>query len=455
METLILVKGQLVLGVSLNNDHANAGYSPEERGHNLEYSQGAILYPQPAPVDLSANVTGNIIAFENDPNFLGNDAYAVDASGAFYTIDGTTVTKRQTDSTNSYAYGTTDMKYFRGALYATTTQEVVQLQGSDLSTIDDDFWTDTESRTALQNFYRHPLEVVEDTLYIADKNMIHTWDATDSVYAAMSLPDSFNITSLRVHTDGRHLMAFCSETVNYSHTQKARAKIYLIDTVTLEFIREIDVDDQTEGTINAGGVTYVTYGKNFGYFNGDGYTFLRKLNTLEPTYNHGLASKDGIVLIRERPAILAYGDIGTGQNVFWYPFFNTVNGNSLGAIGNQGDNRVLASYTSNKLAQIDFDLVNGTTAWKSNPISFSGKVWIRKIVIETEPLASGSDHDFYMVNKNGTQTLLFSMTYSEDGAISEKTKMVNIYTDLIWFKWDWIATPKGVKKITIFYESGE
>lgn len=452
MATFTIDKTDWARGVSITENHNDGGFSPLKRGHNLSVAQGGILFPKPAGTDLAgATVVASIIAFTADPSFLGNDAYGLDTGGNFYTVDGATVTKRQTDAVKTYTSGTSHLKTFLGSLFATSGTDIAKLDGSDLSSIDHDWWTATAGESALQSSYRHPMEVVEDTLYIADQYRIHTYDGSTTVYEAMVLPSLYNITSMIVHTDGRHLLVFVAETANFSHTARARAKLFMIDTLDLEFIREIDIDGQVEGVINVGGVIYCTYGNNLGYFNGDGLTFLRKLANAT-TYSHNLANMEGTLLVRETNGLLAYGNLGLG-NVFWYPWDNAW---ALTAIYYAGDNTVMTSSSDEKLNKLDFDTYGGAGIWDSNQYSFAGKVWIRKIVVESETLESGGNITFSSINKNGTAAVIGTLTFAADGAISEKTMTCNIYTDLFRLRiaFDALNT-KGIRKITIHYEDGE
>lgn len=457
MQSIVIDKEVWKRGINISDDHAGGGFSPRSgaRGQNLKISLGGILRAKPATVDLSANVTTEIIAFTADAAFLGNDGYAVDTGGRFYTINGSTVTLRQTDAVKAYTSGNTYLKTFLGSLYATSTTDIAKLDNSDLTVMDNDWWTATQGEGALQSSWRHPMEVVEDTLYIADQYYIHTWDGTTSVYAAMTLPVGYNITSIIVHTDGRHLLVFMAETANFSHTKRARAKMFMVDTVNLEFVREIDIDAQVEGTINVGGVIYCTYGMNLGYFNGDGLTFLRKLEN-QTTYSNNLANMEGDLIIREKNGLLAYGNLGEG-NVFWYPW-TSEGSNDITAIFYAGDNCMITSAPAAKLDKMDFDTFAGIGRFESGFISFPGKVWIRKVEVITETLISGDSMLMSAMDKNNNSIVssFIDLSFNIDGAISEKVKFVNFFVDIIKFRLIYQSgNLAGVKKIIIYYEDGE
>jgi hypothetical protein len=454
MQTLTIGPADWVRGVSTSDKHNDGGFSPLMKGHNLELYQGGLLLPQPARSDLSSGVNSSIIAFTADPSFLGNDGYALDDTGRFYTINGSTVTVRQTDTTRTFVSGTSYLKTYKGSLYVTSTTNIGKLDASNITTYDPTWWTVTIGSSALQSTYRHPLEVIEDTLYIGDQNYIHTWNGVAGVYQAMSLPNSYNITNMIAHTDGRHLLVFMAETVNYSHTRRARAKLFVVDTVNLEFEREIDIDAQVEGSINVGGVIYVTSGENLGYFNGDGITFLRKLGT-NPTYSHNMANKDGVLLVREGNAVLAYGNLGGKGNVFWYPY-QTTHASTLSAIYYYGSGKILTSSAGQKLDLVDFAGFGGAAEWDSNFYAFPGKVWIRKVRIETEYLTSGSSMLINIVDKSQNVKTVMALSYASDGAINEKEAFCNILLDLAKFRVSFDAgNAKGVRNAIIYYEDAE
>lgn len=454
MQSLLINKDNWQLGVATSDRHTDGGTSPARKGHNFEVSQAGLLLPQPARTDLSANVTSQIIAFTADPTFLGNDGYALDESGNYYTISGTTVTKRQTDSTRTFAYGTSNLKTYKGSLFATSTTNVSKLDGSNITTTDATWWTGTMGAAALNSAYRHCMEVVEDTLFISDNNMLHTYNGVAAVYAAMSLPSYYNITNMILHTDGRHLIVFVAETVNYSHTRRARAKMYVIDTVNFEFEREVDIDAQVEGSINVGGVIYVTYGGNLGYFNGDGVTFLRKLST-NPTYTHSLANKEGILLVREANSVLAYGNLGGKNNVFWYPYETTAS-NTISGIYYYGGNKILTSSSGQKLDLLDYSTFAGAAEWDGVYYTFPGKIWIRKIVVETEYLTTGSSMLFSVVDQSQNVSTIMSMSYAVDGAVNHKEMFCNVLTNMFKPRVSFDAgNLRGVRNITLWYEDAE
>jgi len=453
----ILNADTFILGEGESNAIADRGFSTLTKDVNLTKERGVLYFNETETDRGGATLTGNVIASTYDASFLGNDVYLLDDDGAFYTLNGSTLTKRQTDSTNSYVIGTSEIEQFRGNLYATST-DIARLTGSDLTALDHDWWTNTRSHAALESSYRHPLETVEDTLYIADKNKIHTWDDSTTVYNAMSLPTSVNITSLRRHPDGQHLIAFCGVTANYSHTGGGGGLIYIIDTVNLEWIREIKIEAQIEGSTNVGGVIYVTYGDKLGYFNGDGITYLKTLNSAT-TYSHNLGSMEDMLLVRDGTDILAYGDLGKGK-VFWRIASNRTNSQAINNFIYKGENKLLLAYSDGSggglLKEIDYDNAGIYGELVTNKIDFGSKVWIRKIVIlHTETNGAGtSAFNVFSLDSEGDSTTIRNVSYSSK-TVTETRIDTNIYTDYFQLKITGSNDDIGYRRVVVFYESGE
>lgn len=428
METPIITIDfrNFILGESTDERAPNRGFSKQSNSINL-YKEKGTLYFQEAATDRSTNLEGDVIATTNDPDFLGNDNYIVDDEGKFYTLDGNTLTKRQTDAVKTYARGTTDLLKYQGAVYATSQTDVAYLTGGDLTAIDHDWWTTTRGHSALQSSYRHPMEIVEDTLYIADKNEIHTWDGTTSVQAAMALPTGVNITTLRKHTDGRHLIAFCGVTANYSHTLSGGGVIYLIDTVNLEFIREIAIDTQVEGSKNVSGVIYTTYGDKLGYFNGDGITWLRDLTAGSTTYSHEIGNAEDILIIRDGIDVLAYGDLGQGK-VFWRAYRTSApTYSSVTAVGYKGSNKILVGFveagSGEKLHEVNIRNAGVVGGFYSNHYQLGGHVAIRRIEIDHTETANPATNGFALTLYDGVGNQLYTAAPSYVNQTIQQTRL--------------------------------
>lgn len=446
-----------IQGASFSKRISLGGLSPEDKGVNLFKEQATVLYPQPLPVDITG-LEDDAIEMILDPEFGGNDAFILDKSGKFYTLDGTTLTKRQTDATNTYVFGTSKMVVFKGDVYASSQGDIALLDGTNLSTLDHDWWTNTKSKSALQTDQRHDLVVIEDTLYIPDGNSIHTWDGTTAVEDAIQIPTDMNIITATKHPNGRDLIVFASRSKNYSHTLRVEARVYVIDTNTSEFISETSLDDQVEGVIDVGGGYFITSGDVFGILNGSSVDLIRKITkpSTAAVYKPKMTNFDGVVMVVDNNAVLAYGDLNGLGDIPFYPYYNNDNQNEIKAILAIGSKQLLVAYSTNTLKKLDFNNSDGVARAKTGKLKFPGKVWIRKIEVFLESaLSSGSQHSLLIANEAGSEQSLGSMNYSSDGAIKSKEFWCNMLLKELNFVVSWLAVPKGVKRIDIYYESGE
>lgn len=461
MKILTIDKEEFQRGITIDNEDDDGGISPLSYGLNHILSKGITLTPIADYLATSSNPTSDIVDSCIDPSYLGDDAFFVSSDGKFYILDNGTLTLKQTDSVKTYTYGNSRIITFKGSTFCTSTTDITLLNPT-MSTIDVTWWTATLGKSALNQYYRHPMAVVEDTLYIADKNMIHTWDGTNGVYNAMTLPSSYNITELCISTDGRHLMVFCSETANYSHHKKTNARLFIVDTVTLEFIQELKVADQTESAVNVGGITYVIYGKSFGYFTGRGYKFLCHLDIANPVYSSRVAVIDNILIIAEDSKLLAYGDVNGKGNIFFYiarsqsPYNIIRNIISFGVTG-VDDNKLAVNFVDSAsnyvLHTLDLDSRGTGNIDVLTKKYRKGKVWIRRIDVETETLASGDSLAISIVNADGTYNQIGTFSYALNGAVQTGRFECNQLVDFIQLRLQWANF--AIKSIKIYYESGE
>lgn len=399
----------LLLGESRSDLIADKGFSPDSNSLNLIKEPGKLYFLE-SPTTVGGGIlTGAPIATAYDKNILGNDAYLVDDEGAFYYYSGTTLTKAQTVTADTFTLGTTDMLQFLGNLYATSNTRIVQLGNSNLTTVDSSWWT------GLSSGYRHPLEKVENTMYIGDANLIHAWNGTTSTSGAITLPTDVNVTSLRKHPDGVHLIAFCGLTQNYSHTKPQGGRIYIIDTVIKDWVREIEIESQVEGSRLVGGIVYVTYGAKFGYFSGDGIKFLRKLTTSATTYSQNINNIEDILLVRDGINVLAFGDLGAGN--VWWNCYQQPNANVITTFTYVGDNKMVFGSSDGSgggtLYTVDYDNAGTYGAFYSNRIMFPTLSVIHKLILvhDLSNSSGTSGFDVYHRDMDGNLAFLKRASY--------------------------------------------
>jgi hypothetical protein len=452
MQTLDIGAKNFIAGESLTDSISDRGFSPASSYLNLTKDKG-VLYFMEGVTDIGgATLTGNIVAATYDKNYLGNDGYFVDDEGAFYTLSGTTFTKRQSTTSSAPVLGTTELIQFLGATYCSTGTQIMQLNGTDLTGAFDPGWWET----GITANYRHPMERVEGTLYIGNVNLISTWDGTTSTLAGITLPTDANVTSLRKHPDGRTLLAFCGLSADYSHTRGLNGRIYLIDTVNKTWTREIDINTQVEGSRVSNGVVYVTYGQNIGYFNGNGISFLKRLTTSTTTYSHNIINFEDKLLIRDGLEVLCYGDLGAG-NVWWKMFHQVTNAQSINCILYKGDNVLLVAFSNGSgaglLKQVDYDNAGTNGYFYSNRYTFGSEVRIRRIDILHDVSNSAGTTNFTVYSRDieNTESTVQDVTYTNQ-SVSTTRINCDIRTNMFQLKITLLQDDIGFKLIRIFYE---
>lgn len=439
-----------------------AGLSPDYKGQNYYASKGDALAGQPSLVTMSGYLAGgSIIAAIVDPSIGGKDALFVTSLGNFFYSDGLTFSSFLDDSAHSTEYrkGKTDLKYFKGSFYATRNTDIVKFE-TNLSTKDLTWWTVTKAKAALNSTGPHPMEIVEDTLYIADLNEIHTWDGITAVKGQFALPTGYIITTIKVHPDGRYLKVFATDTINMDHSDQVESKMYLLDTTTLEFINEYDLTEQVEGAINLGGTTFLTFGDNFGYFDGSGLKTLRKIeyvgNSLTPLFTPYLSTFGQTIIIPSTHYVMAYGDVSGKGNIFFYPL-SIISDNFINFIYPITNKYWLVQYQDagggQSLARVDMNSYRNISG-QTTKIDPGAKIWIRKLKIFTDALPANCYVQIYIRKADGTTTEIGVLDYASDGNIKSKDFFCNVLADFIqpFILGDYAPL---IKKIHLQYESAE
>ena len=465
LKNLILDNKNWQLGASTEDgsDFAGvAGLSPDIKGQNYFLSKGDAIAGQPNIVNMTgATLGGNVIAGLTVPGSTAADSVLVSSDGKYYSTSGTTIAEIGDDSAHAanYIKGRVELKYFQGDFFATNNGDIVQFENN-LTTFDYSWWVTTKGKTALSILGPHPMEVVEDTLYIADLEKIHTFDGATAVYNQVSLPIGYVITAMRVHTDGRYLKVFATDTYNFSHDDKSQSKLYIFDTVTLEFVNSYDLEEQVEGAINSGGICFCTYGDNFGYFTGSGLKLIRKITLpgsgADPLYSPAISILNNTVLFPSKDYANAFGDVSGKGDIFFFPLSISA-GSYLHFLLPITKIYCLVQYEdsqgNHKLGRVDFSTCTSLEA-QTTKIDAGAKLWIRKVTIYMDAMPNSSYFTLYNRQQDGTVKEIGSASQSVDGSITQKTIFCNILTDFIhpYISGNFNAT---IKKIHIQYESAE
>ena len=447
---IIISSKEIIRGESSSKYVSDAGFSPDSYNLNLTRKRG-ILDFAPSMTDRGgAILTGNIIASTYDGGIVGvgNDALFVDASGSFYTLaSNDTFTKRQTNSDRAWTLGVTDAIQFLGNLYASHESGFAKLDGSALTTIDAGWW-----ETDISTGVRHPIERVESSIYFGDANLIHAWNGTTSTVSWVTLPTDVNITSLRKHPDGVHLIAFCSLKKDAPHQKNAPGRIYIVDLIIRQWIREIDMEAQVEGSRLLGSVVYVSYGYNIGYFNGNGISFLKKLSDSSTTYSHNFGNMEDILLVRDGQHVRAFGDLGAGK--VWWRLAKTSadTDDNINNIIYRGNMVLLIAYrdtgTSPFLKEINYANTGSTGLFFSNRYDFPAETKIKRIEVIHKRVAGNL---LMTCNDEEDNAVTLTDNITTDTVSSKSRREINYLCDTFQYRQG--QGPGEIRLIRIFYDT--
>ncbi len=486
METIVIDANNFIQGVSTAEWLADAGYSPKTKGHDLARSKG-ILYPMPATDTTDAPTARIVYKCANtafDQTSIDEKAFLADEAGNYYSLQlNGTLTVRKTDSTNTgdYAVGF-GMVIFKGYLYTAVNDEITRISlttnAGGLNTTD--FTWGTTTYGSILSGQPILLQVVEDTLYIMTTYRIHTWDGTTKVTDALRLPLDIYATASIIHPNGRDLIVFTTrhdstggaQRAIQNHLYKTESFAFIINTATLEYTQRIPIVDQVEGVRNVNGILYVTYGEKLGYFDDAGIHFLRDLElnlgttTSSTQYKKLLWSQklddvDGMLIVPDGNNMLAVGDLGQGR-MFYHPItmpsvdiIDVIYYLGRGYLGFT----TLTGASTYAGYYVDYTYTTATmqtgVTWTANRYTFPQRAWIRRIEVEHEALASGTIIEIGWNDELETNTVLKTLDFSVQGAVGRTRIDCNINTSLFQPTVKWTANPKGIKKITIYYEVGE
>lgn len=336
----------LIGGMTSSPYLMDGGFSNESFGMNLSNTPG-LVYAQGAITNKSTNLaTGrSIIASSEDPTPLTATIVRlmVDDGGNFYTWDGSTLTDVHTDATNptQYVPGITDMIGFAdvygsaGTVFVTNRKAIVSWVIG--STITDAFYA-----FANQNGSPHPGLIYNNNAYYGDGNLLLRQSSPGGTPTViLTLAAQQTIVALGIDPGSGQMLISTVDGLNYSGALNKVNIIQYYDGVSPQVSKQVICDDMVTSFHPVGGVLYITYGQNLGYWSGSGIKFLRTLNIqLSGTnlaYKQHLAHIDTTLYVAEGTKILAYGNIIRSKApVFYYPFTASGSLSTISAIMNLG-----------------------------------------------------------------------------------------------------------------------
>lgn len=471
---------QFINGVSTSDNISDGGFSPNSDAMQIK-SEPGVLHPIPNLVDRSTTLDAVLIASTYDPDVLGDERFFLSDEGTFFIWTGSTsVTKSATDSTNTYSPGTSDIATFNNSVYATTNNSnptdgnVVKLDNN-LTTLDDDWWVAAEGNTALVNGFRHPLLVFENNLWIGDRGSLHSLDSNDvSTENVLTFADTDDaIVALGIDSSTGKMLISSSTEANFGNTKTAINKIHVWDGFSTNPLRSVRVDDQVGAFHNVGGVTFVTYGGNVGYWNGNGITFLKKIKNTGMIYHNEITNIGNTLYVidSDNTLVWAYGEIIPGKRVWYKALNNEVSSQILKIVDNLGDGLLGVSFSDGsgggELRTIDINdnsttFTGGSKTFYSNKINFPRKAIVRGVTVE-----AGADIaddttlgtlSFIDDLGNTTELGIFSNNTSDDQQNERVGRFgsFNIHTYTGQIKWQFAdLAGVGVRRFIIDYDFEE
>lgn len=403
---------QLISGMS-SSDYSTDGALGTSCTNLNPFSTPGIIRATATPTDASTNLSGNLVATSDDSQTVAPVVrVAIDDAGNIYSWGGSSWTKQITGLANTYSFPESDILPFYGHNYATSTTKLMQINTS--------AWTKTENFQSLTDASAlHPLLEYQQNLWVGDgKHLasLQSDEATWNADAAWVLGGNEKIVALGIDPATGLMMVSVQTAYNPTDSLQQRGIIYLYDGIASKPIRKIIVDDLVTAFYNIEGNVYVGMGSGtIGVWNGNGVTFLRKLNIngtflkTDLPYKHHFANIRNILMVVDGTNVLGYGAVVADKRGFFYIGANTINSNNIGVLTRAGSNKLGLGFASNKFETYDIASIAANSAGAHlyfNNIYFPRPVFIRRMrivttgITQTNAFGIGSVH--FIDEKNHT-----------------------------------------------------
>lgn len=436
----------------------------------------------------------NIVASAEDATGGLKARLAVGDAANYYTIDtsGTMVKVFTGSDTSNYVFGRTDIgiqsnNAGNGYAFVTHGTDIAMWNGS--TTVTENWWTTTAYYTGTTHppalkTVPHPLLNYNTNLWVADGSQLHNIIPNAAIIATPSLAVNLSVLSLELFSTiyalgvdpatGLMLISY-QDVTNQGDTISTQAYIGLYDGYSTGLRRKIPVDDLVTAFQNVGGTVYVTFGPKVGYFNGNGISFLRRLNNVVNSsstllYKHRVGNVSNILLVADGPILLAYGDPIGGKVKAWFNM-----GLSFGAtdkittISPLGNNQVgifnFATFASVfNFRRYDLNSVLGISFSNAfNNIYFPRPIYVRRMRIITTGIThtnAGNDISVNIIDEKNN-TLAISTTNSTIAVPNGTTKYVFDFDysqgkcQAIQINVNASSNPWGLIRVIIYYDIAE
>lgn len=479
--TLVIDMQELATrGMSSGANIADGGFSNETDAVNITAVPGVLYAPAVAvDSDTDTRLTGGAIASCPDMNIVGaTNRLVVTDDGKFYRYNGTKLDAAGISLTagKTWASGFTDTLTFGGETYVSSKESLTRVQND--NTIDAGAsWPFNFTNSNVP----HPGLVHQDRMFWADKNLLLSQSTVGDAVApstVLTLDSSSIILSLGVDPGSGLILLGTTNTLDTSGTIPAINKLVWYDGNSSTYLKSVVVEDSIFGFHTVGGMTFVGYGKNLGYINGSGISFLRRLKNVtnvqaELPYKHHFASIGNTLYVLDGLQILAYGEVIQGRKVFYYCFKNNVNSNKPTMLGYGGGGKLVIGFATSKFYSFDTTSVATTNSmvFYSNKYNFQRPVYLRSAYIEYADAVVNNDDNrsiYYQsedISVNGLQLLRVQGQTGTSGIKNTSGASTNFIDNIVGFlqnkvrslqlRYNTSTTNNGVKRIIIYYDPAE
>ena len=414
-------------GMTTSDEVQDGGFSQQTTAVNLIAEPGVINAP--GLVTSISGLTDEIIASASDPLRLGEDKILLDDSGKFYSYDDPSLTTEATGAgTKLYSIGVTQMVTFNGKWYATNsiaagnTGDIAELSGTTgAMTLVEDWWTNAShlNQSAMSgNPSSRPMLVWENTMWVADHNVLYAISTGEAVTTALTLNSGDSITALGIDKGTGKMLIATTTGADASATRKGEDKILIYDGSSDKADRVVLVNGTVTAFHNLSSSTIVFYDNYMGTWTGRGIKFLRKLNmslvSTELAYPHKITSIGDTLYVVDGGQILAYGQVIGGQGpLFYYALRNGVNANDYTHVSNLGSGILGVSMATSLFYTFDTtaiaQVMSGGAKFYTRRYDFKKKVLFKglRMQFKTLPTVTGSRlFTMHVIDDTGTVTTL-------------------------------------------------
>lgn len=446
MNKITINASDFIRGSSSSDYKPDAGFSPEDKGHNLHVKEG-LLYPQPVATNKGA--AEDIFAWASVEGGIFSNWFALGYGGKFYSLDNDGVpTLLQTDGARTYSKFYSNMLYYKAKFYATSTGNIAQLDSA-MGTATFNWWTGL-GKTALLNTLAHHMIIFGGTLFISNGYTIASYDGTTSSDSAFTIDTNYYITAMIDYQNKIYIAAM--PYYGLARTN-ANAKLFIFTPSGIT----TNTYDDSHPLIDAVSAFYVFKGtllvfteKYLAYWNGITLTKIKDLS--EKVYKQQICQYGDRLYFSEGKNIVCYDG-----NSFYYVYHNPNNGEATDNIeGIVFDSNNLFISTGTKIYSADITTGAGTSYFRSNRFNFGQNVVIRKIVVElAETLVSGSSIPITFYDHKQTGNTVGTISYSAGDTFIKEFNNINITTYSLQLRAYFQTNGKPIKQFTIYYEPSE